>query len=222
MGRPGQGGIRYMVARRFISPDRRTGDGRYSQPCAPTVRLLWVGVGQSTWSFHTSGVVNASPESVFGWWFHPDRKADLLGQLESSGALSLTLEDVFSDGVRIRAVRWTEKNGWKHRHDITVAIVPGQMPELIGDRFVIPASEVRTYTPRNGARLATLTSKCEGRIEFIPQHSNGTTEVAVVHNHSMSGFPRRRRLRVGASEQVKTESAFQSQIEYCRQAISER
>jgi hypothetical protein len=68
-------------------------------------------------SFESAATVDASPESVMAWWFHPDRRDDLRRRIEGAGARDFSLTESTTDGLRVRTMQWTDRGGWETRHE---------------------------------------------------------------------------------------------------------
>jgi hypothetical protein len=93
-------------------PDQRYGAGTVPRASStlPARRRL-------TLSFESAATVDASPESVMAWWFHPDRRDDLRRRIEGAGARDFSLTESTTDGLRVRTMQWTDRGGWETRHE---------------------------------------------------------------------------------------------------------
>jgi hypothetical protein len=172
-------------------------------------------VRQSEWSYTTSGVVDATPQSVMNWWFHPDRRTDLQKRIEALGTSDVSVTESTTDGLRVRIAHWKGKRGSDHHHHAETTLGIDGLAALDGDRFVAPVSDVVSLLTPSGLKM---TRTCSGRIEFVPL-TDGAIEVSMVHSHVLVGggwFQRRSHHR---SEQANTERMFRESIARCQAAV---
>ena len=165
-----------------------------------------------TWSFQTTGIIEANPESVLAWWFAPQRMDEYKSDREAIGALDLSIEGSMIEGVEVRTARWKDDRDWEHIHRVPIH---NGLPERKGDRFVLASTDSTELKHPTGEKM---TVKCNGQLEFI---SLGTrsTEVHIVHNHVLRGGRLRRRWTFPKSQQRTTEVQFKQMMERCRSAL---
>jgi hypothetical protein len=149
------------------------------------------------------------------WWLDPERRQEFQARIEKTGARKLVSEELVEDGIRTRTYTWTDRTGWKHHHVIRAPVVGDGVPERKGDRYVLPVSDVRTYTAPIGLKL---TSTCDGRLEFVSL-PGVSTQVVAAHNHVLTGRSLRRVKRFAEKEQHNTEVVFADMLERCRLAV---
>jgi hypothetical protein len=159
--------------------------------------------------------VNASAESVMAWWYSPDRRADFQSRVERLGGIDFSLSESTNDRSRVRIAHWYDLRGWEHKHEVKWPAMPEGIPERSGDRFVLPVTDITSYSHR---QARTRTVICLGRIEFVP-HANDETEIAAFHNHTAVGGTWFQRRRMQESNQKNTDDSFRDQIERCRTAV---
>lgn len=154
------------------------------------------------------------------WWLYRDEDVLnlILGHLEAEGALNVSSEESVADGMRTFTVEWMDRGSWKHRRVLKGGPLTNEVPERQGDRFIVPDSEVRTFTSPLGTKL---TLACDGRTEFLIRPS-GPTEVVEVHNNTLTGWSPRRRRRFTERQQLSTQELFQERLAKCRLATSQR
>jgi hypothetical protein len=169
---------------------------------------------QAAWSFETSATVNASPESVMAWYFHPDRKDDLRNYFEKTGR-DLTLTESINDGMRVRDLKWNHR-GWEHHQHIETRLFQTGLPERTGDRFVVPGTDVTRHQSPVGQEI---TVSCNARVEFIPVPSGGT-EIRAIHDHTMTGGMWLQQLSLRRSSRKYTERFDTHWIDQCRAATT--
>jgi len=161
-------------------------------------------------------MVNASPERVMAWWFHPDRRDEFQTSMEKfdffAGDVSMT--ESTADGLRIRDIHWKDNRGQDHHHHIETVLTSDEMPARNGDRFVAPFSQTHDYRTPEGRKV---TLRCSGRTEFIPQ-ATGDTEIIVVHSHILVGGGWIARLSQHKSELTNTDRQFRDRIARCQAA----
>jgi hypothetical protein len=148
------------------------------------------------------------------WWLDPERRREFEARILKTGAAKFVAEESVEDGIRIRIFSWTDPNHWKHHHVARAPVVGDGVPERNGDRYLLPLSDVRTYTAPTGMKL---TSTCDGRLEFIAL-AGGSTEVVEVHSHVITARSHRRATKLAEKERVNTESVFADKLERCRLA----
>jgi hypothetical protein len=173
-----------------------------------TLAKMW----RFAWSFHTTGIIEANPESVLAWWFAPERIDEDKSDLEAIGALDLSIEDSTIVGVEVRTTRWRDERDWEHIHHVPIH---NRLPERKGDRFVLDSSDSTELKHPTGEKM---TVKCNAQVVFV---SLGTksTEVSVVHNHLLRGGRLRRRWTFPQSQQGTTEIVFEQMMKRCRSAL---
>ena len=172
-------------------------------------------VGPWDWSFETAAVVDAGPEDVMAWWFHPDRRKECQERIEKTGARDVSVTQTTTDGVRVRVACWTDRRGWDTHHQVETRLGPDGMPAGQGDRYIAPASDVVSFNRRSGQKM---TVTCMGRLEFIP-HESGDTEIRTVHHHTLTGGRWIQRWSVRRSDHVKSDRVFRESITRCRAAV---
>lgn len=172
-------------------------------------------VGHSEWTYQTAGIVNASPERIMAWWYHPDRRAEFQDRLETAGHLDVSVTESMSDGVRVWIVCFKDRRGWVQHHQIETHLTPDGTATRDGDRFIAPSGDVVNYDTPDGQ---TLTTTCTGQIEFIPQAS-GESEISVVHHHKLVGGSWLRRWSMRRSEPRNSDRVFQESIIRCQAAV---
>jgi hypothetical protein len=130
---------------------------------------------QSEWSYDHTETVASAPERVVAWWFHADRSEELRERFGLSAAGDVSLERSVVDGVSIRDFHWKSGQGQDHHHHVETTLTDDGPPARVGDRFVVPVSDVLTFRSSSGKNM---TMACDGRIEFISL-AGGVTEVRV-------------------------------------------
>jgi hypothetical protein len=170
----------------------------------------------TTWSIEERATVVASPEEVMGWWLHPDRRDDFRDRTEGRGATNFSVTETITDGLRVRTFSWTDRRGWEHQNQIETSLDSNGMAPRRGDRFVADTHD--TIDLRGPKGQATHVD-CTGRVEFIPLNS-GSTEVRMLHNHSLDGggnWLRRRMIRDADRQHLAR--VFRQMIEKCQASI---
>jgi hypothetical protein len=169
-------------------------------------------MGRSEWSYVLSGIVNANPEAVMAWWFHPDRAEDFLRSAKKIGAIDAALAESIEDEVRVRTYLWKDRRGWTYRHRMETHLAEDGLAVRTGDHFIAPRGDVESYKSPTGAEM---TKTCVGRIAFTPL-AEGGTKVWVLHNHSLVGGAWLWRIKMERDDRSNTEAAFRDQIDRCQ------
>ena len=150
------------------------------------------------------------------WWFHPDRKDDLRERLGLSHVADVDVVASTDDsGARVRVATFRDRRGWDHRHRTQWQLDPDHQTLASNGRLTVPSVEQVTFDPPKGPRMNL---QCDGRMDFTALQG-GSTEIAVIHNHTLTGgrWIWRRNLR--RTEQRDVKGTFRKQIEQCEAAL---
>jgi hypothetical protein len=162
-------------------------------------------------------VIEASPDFVMAWWFHQDRTEEVRQFMESSVGAEVSLTKVTTDEARTSTFRYRDAKGWDHIQYVEIRLTGVMLPELHGDRYVVPVIDLMTFEHPESKQRSVA---CSGRIEVRPV-VGGHTEVTVVHDHTITGFRVLRRRPFLESTREKTEAAFKATIDRCRIAAGD-
>jgi len=171
-------------------------------------------MGELTWTIRTVGSVEASPEQVMTWWWHPDRRADFRDRIQPTAVDEITQTESTEGGVRLRSTRWKDRKGWVHETQVETPVDADGKP-LRREDGSFPVSQKATLTAPLGYKVGFT---CTGLIQF-KERDAGTTEVTVVHNHKAVGgtwFNRRHMRRINEASEPRD---FQEWIDRCRTAL---
>jgi len=168
------------------------------------------------WSIVATGVVNATPEAVMSWWFHPDREGDFQDRLGLTNVTEFEVSESTDDGgVQVRLTSWRDQRGWSQRHRIERHLTAGRLGQAVDGIFTVPCMEVISYEHPTGKTMAL---QCSGRIDFIPK-SGGSTEVVVAHKHHLTGGRWLWRRNLRKSDERNQPDLLQRQIGLCEVAL---
>jgi hypothetical protein len=173
------------------------------------------GVGQLEWTYETTGVVSASPERVMAWWYDPGRSHESLRLMERVVGHKISMTQSTVDDLRIRDLRWKDRQGGDRHHHIETQLSSDGMPLREGDLFVAPGSESFSLQLPSGHEM---TRTCEGGMRFLPLPS-GATEVSFVHHHILVGGNRLDRWSHSRSERANGHRMFRDLVAQCQNAL---
>jgi hypothetical protein len=176
-----------------------------------------LGMRQSEWSYDHTETVASAPERVVAWWFHADRSEELRERFGLSAAGDVSLERSVVDGVSIRDFHWKSGQGQDHHHHVETTLTDDGPPARVGDRFVVPVSDVLTFRSSSGKNM---TMACDGRIEFISL-AGGVTEVRVTHQHGLEGGNRIEQWSHRRTERRATIRLFRNTIAECQAGVGQ-
>jgi hypothetical protein len=163
-----------------------------------------------------SARVDASPEAVMVWWFHPDRWEEFRDRLERSGARDVSVSGSKDGDIVVLNTAYRNRLGKSVHQRQERRLTPEGKAFPSGDRFVAESTDILIKETQSGREI---TRTCAGRIEFIPQ-SDGSTQVVSVHRHALTGGTWAERLdnrRGGGALQSRQ---FAELIDGCRAAVS--
>jgi hypothetical protein len=163
-----------------------------------------------------SALVDASPEAVMAWWFHPDRSEEFRDRLERSGARDVSVSESIHGDIAVLNVDYRNRRGKSVHQRKERRLTPEGMAPRNGDRFVAESTDILIKETQRGREI---TRTCAGRIEFIPQ-SDGSTKVVSIHRHVLSGGTWGERLGNQRGDADLQSRQFAELIDGCRAAVS--
>ncbi len=163
-----------------------------------------------------SARVEASPEAIMAWWFHPDRSQEFRDRLERSGASDVSVSDTRYGDIAVLNAAYRNRRGKSVHQRKERRLTPEAMAPLSGDRFVAESTDILVKETQSGRQI---TRTCAGRIEFIPQ-SDGSTQVVSVHQHALTGGTWAERLGNRRGDAALQSRQFAELIDGCRAAMS--
>jgi hypothetical protein len=172
-------------------------------------------VGELSWSIKTVGFVNANPDRVLAWWWHPDRRTEFRAAMERSGVVGFSDTVSTEDGVRVGVTKYKDRKGWVHESRTERRLGPDGMP-MASEDGSFPLRRTLTYVSPLRYKL-TLT--CNGQAEFNPKDDD-TTEITFVHHHTVVGGTRPNRENIQRSDQEREARGFQELIDRCQADLS--
>jgi hypothetical protein len=97
-------------------------------------------VAWGRWTKRITVTVRADFHTVVAWFQHPDRAEEMLAEMAKRGMTDCSIEDSFTDTVRIRDIRCkTPKGSAVHARAQTELGPDGHVGVWSGDRFVVRA-----------------------------------------------------------------------------------
>jgi hypothetical protein len=163
-----------------------------------------------------SGRIDASPEAVMAWWFHPDRREEFRERLERSGARDVSVASSREGDTAVLEVAYRNRRGRSVHQRLERLLTPEGMAFPNGDRFVAESREILTKESQSGREI---TRTCGARIEFVPQ-SDGSTQVVSLHRHSLKGGTWAERLGNRRGDAAVQSRQFAELIDGCRAGVS--
>jgi hypothetical protein len=144
------------------------------------VALIPVGMGN--WTIRVTAKVRADPHSVVAWFQHPDRTEEALAELVKRGMTDCSIEDSFTDSVRIRDIRCNTPSGSALLTRSESQLGPdGHVGTWSGDRFLL-VGHVSIQERTSNGRLKT--KEWDETYAYVPS-SAGTTEIVRTHHQRL-------------------------------------
>ncbi len=168
-------------------------------------------------TIRNTGVVNASPQAVMVWWFHPDRRQEFRDRIERSGGRDVSVVASMEGDLTVTTTTFVNKGGHQVRERQERRLTSEGTAPPNGSRFIAESTEVMT---REGPGGHEATRTCQGRMEFVPR-PDGSTEVISLHKHVVTGGTFGGRLRYRRVDPAVQSRQFAEMIELCRAALTE-
>jgi hypothetical protein len=163
-----------------------------------------------------SALVDASPQAVMAWWFHPDRREEFRDRLERSGARDVSVSGSGHGDIAVMNAVYQNRRGKSVRQRQERRLTPEGIAPASGDRFVAESTDIMVKETQSGREI---TRTCAGRIEFIPQ-SDGSTQVVSIHRHVLTGGTWAERLGNRRGDGALQSRQFAELIDGCRAAVA--
>jgi hypothetical protein len=124
--------------------------------------------------------VCADIRSVVDWYLDPVQKEAVIAEMEELGRTNYSVDDTFTDSVRIRDIRWSTPMGESMYQTIETELGPDGRPgSWIGERFRVVGHEVNRST-YSATREDVV--DCNYTMEFVPDGDNAT-KIISTHHH---------------------------------------
>lgn len=178
------------------------------------VALVLVAWGR--WSIRITVKVEADPHTVVAWFQHPDRTEEMLAEMVKLGMTDCSIEDSYTETVRIRDVRCkTPRGSTIHGRTQTELGPDGHVGVWSGDRFVIHAHGFAQGPNASGRQE---TKDWDETREFVPT-GKGTTEIRLRrHEQLMDEPPWYEWLLPPITERAQLKRRLQAQVLRCEEA----